>query len=51
MKAISVKKRCLIGYNKDSNINITVYEQTLTGRPQDTSVQKATSDNESLEAV
>jgi len=28
-----------------------VYEETLTGRPHDTSVQKANSDNENVEAV
>jgi len=28
-----------------------VYEETLTGRPRDTSVQKATSDNENVDAV
>jgi len=28
-----------------------VYEETLTGQPHDTSVQKATSDNENLDAV
>jgi len=28
-----------------------VYEETLTGRPHDTSVQKATSDNENVDAV
>jgi len=28
-----------------------VYEETLTGRPHDTSVQKPTSDNENVEAV
>jgi len=28
-----------------------VYEETLTGRPHDTSVQKATSDNENKDAV
>jgi len=27
-------------------MNTIVYEETLTGRPRDTSVQKATSDNE-----
>jgi len=27
-------------------MNTIVYEETLTGRPHDTSVQKATSDNE-----
>jgi len=27
-----------------------VYEETLTGRPHDTSVQKATSDNENVDA-
>jgi len=32
-------------------MNITVYEETLTGRPQDTSVQKATSDNQNVDAV
>jgi len=37
-KAISAKKR-------------TVYRETLTGRPHDTSVQKATSDNENVDAV
>jgi len=34
-----------------NNINTTVYEETLTGRPHDTSVQKATSDNENVDAV
>jgi len=29
----------------------TVYEETLTGRPHDTSLQKATSDNENVYAV
>jgi len=28
-----------------------VYEETLTGRPHDTSVRKATSDNENVDAV
>jgi len=28
-----------------------VHEETLTGRPHDTSVQKATSDNENVDAV
>jgi len=28
-----------------------VYEETLTGRPHDTSVQKASSDNENVDAV
>jgi len=28
-----------------------VYEETLTGRPHDSSVQKATSDNENVDAV
>jgi len=28
-----------------------VYEETLTGRPHDTSVQKATTDNENVDAV
>jgi len=28
-----------------------VYEETLTGRPHDTSVQKATSNNENVDAV
>jgi len=28
-----------------------VYEETLTGRPHDTSVQKATSDNDNVDAV
>jgi len=28
-----------------------VYEETLTGRPHDTSVQKATSDKENVDAV
>jgi len=27
-----------------------VYEETLTGRPHDTSVQKTTSDNENVDA-
>jgi len=31
--------------------DITVYKETLTGRPHDTSVQKATSDNENVHAV
>jgi len=30
---------------KIRRVNTIVYEETLTGRPQDTSVQKATSDN------
>jgi len=28
-----------------------VFEETLTGRPHDTSAQKATSDNENVDAV
>jgi len=32
-------------------MNTTVYEETLTGWPHDTSVQKATSDNENVDAV
>jgi len=28
-----------------------VYEETLTDRPHDTSVQKATSDNENVDAI
>jgi len=28
-----------------------IHEETLTGRPHDTSVQKATSDNENVDAV
>jgi len=28
-----------------------VYEETLTSRPHDTSIQKATSDNENVDAV
>jgi len=28
-----------------------VFEETLTGRPHDTSVQKATSDNENVDAI
>jgi len=28
-----------------------VYEETLTGQPHDTAVQKATSDNENVDAV
>jgi len=32
-------------------MNTTVYEETLTGRPHDTSVQEATSDNENVDAV
>jgi len=28
-----------------------MYEETLTGRPHDTSIQKATSDNENVDAV
>jgi len=32
-------------------MNTTVYEETLTGRPHDTSVQKAISDNENVDAV
>jgi len=32
-------------------INTTVDEETLTDRPHDTSVQKATSDNENVDAV
>jgi len=35
----------------DKQINTIVYEETLTGRPHDTSVQKATSDNENVDAV
>jgi len=30
---------------------INVYEETLTGRPHDTSVQKATSGNDNVDAV
>jgi len=40
-KAISAKKRCQIRYDQDS----------LTIQPHDTSVQKATSDNEDVDAV
>jgi len=36
---------------KSSFFNKTVYEETLTGRPHDTSVQKATNDNENVDAV
>jgi len=32
-------------------MNTTVYEETLTGRPHDTSVKKATSDIENVDAV
>jgi len=32
-------------------MNTTVYEETLTGWPHDTPVQKATSDNENVDAV
>jgi len=32
-------------------MNTNVYEETLTGRPYDISVQKATSDNENVDAV
>jgi len=32
-------------------MNTTVYEETLTGRPHDTSVQKATGDNNNVDAV
>jgi len=32
-------------------MNTTVCEETLTGRPHDTSVQKATSDNDNVDAV
>jgi len=32
-------------------VDKAVYEETLTGRPHDTSVQKATSDNENVDAV
>jgi len=28
-------------YDQDSKINITEYEETMTGRPNDTSVQNA----------
>jgi len=50
-KAISAKKRFKITYVQDSYINTSVYEETLTGRPHHTSVQKATSDNENVDAV
>jgi len=41
-----------IRYDQDSYINTTdVYEETLTGGPHDTSVQKATSDIENVDAV
>jgi len=50
-KVISAKKRRWIIYDQDSSINTTVYEETLTDRPHDTSVQKATSDNENVDAV
>jgi len=33
-------------YDQDSQINTTEHEETLTGQPHDTSVQKATSDND-----
>jgi len=36
---------------KDSLINTTVYEETLTGRRHDTLVQKATSDDENVDEV
>jgi len=32
-------------------MNTTGYEETLTGQRHDTSVQKATSDNENVDAV
>jgi len=32
-------------------LRTNVYEETPTGRPHDTSVQKATSDNENVDAV
>jgi len=32
-------------------MNTIVYEETLTGRPHDTSVQKATSDDENMDTV
>jgi len=32
-------------------MNTTAYEETLTSRPHDTSVQKAISDNENVDAV
>jgi len=32
-------------------MNTTVYEETLTGRPHDTSIQKATSDKENVDSV
>jgi len=32
-------------------IKTTEYEETLTGRPHDSSVQKAASDNENVDAV
>jgi len=32
-------------------MNTTAYEETLTGRHHDTSVQKAASDNENMDAV
>jgi len=32
-------------------INTTVYEESLTGRPHDTLVQNATSDNENVDAA
>jgi len=41
----------VIRYDQDSYINTTVYVEMLTSRPHDTSVQKATSDNENLDAV
>jgi len=38
-------------YDQDSYINTTVYAETLTGRPNDPSVQKATNDNENVDAL
>jgi len=34
-----------------NSLNTIVYEETLTGRPHHTSVQKAAGDNENVDAV
>jgi len=50
-KAISAKKRCKIRFDQDMWIKTTVYEEMLTGRPHDTSVQKTTRDNANVDYV
>jgi len=50
-KVISAKKLCYIRYDQDSLKNTTVYEETQTGRPHDTSVQKVARDNVNVDAV